>query len=495
MNAIAAAASIATNTFTSAFGTSSSLLSSVDNIIDILLIILNLFNVIVGILPRIVPPYCALYKNFLMKFQYNTVKLIHSVPLITNFVKLSLLIVTIYFAMNANVMNVVVANSDDNASYNNSDINMIYLCRALVSGCTLLCTVLLVSLSDALLSLGLDRAMEIEQEIDFKGIINFKPVPKQVAQALMTPINTILQTETHGIENVNNNNNNKDGEQASLFVMNHSLMGLEMAPFVNTLYQEKNVYVRGLADHFHFMSPHGEILRNVFGAVDGTRSNVDCLMENNQNVLVYPGGANEIMKHSDTPKYELLWKQRLGFARMAIKHGYPIIPCAAVGTEDMLNIMADIPVHFVRKNLTCPVVSMNPKNMQKIYFWFGEPISTKQYNGEYMNDAFATEVRDKTKTAVLSGIEAMKVRQQNDPDRYLIHQFANKFQKAKNDFANQVLPRSIFEGTANVSAGREECPPPAAEASSCDITDDDDSLTNSTNEEEKEGVEETKKNL
>ena len=65
-----------------------------------------------------------------------------------------------------------------------------------------------------------------------------------------------------------------------------------------------------------------------------------------------------------------MWKERLGFARMAIKHRYPIIPCAAVGTEDMMETILDIPVEFARKGQYIPIALPNGK-VQKVYFWFG----------------------------------------------------------------------------------------------------------------------------
>ena len=174
-------------------------------------------------------------------------------------------------------------------------------------------------------------------------------------------------------------------------------------------------------------------------------------MSNNQNVLVYPGGGHEILKHSSVPKYELLWKDRLGFARMAIKHGYPIIPCAAVGTEDMLDIMCDIPIDFVRKDLSLPVISLNPKNLQKIYFWFGTPITTSQYNGDYTNDTYAKQVRDQVKAAVEFGIEQMKLKQQNDPNRYYKHQFANKLMSAKRH-ARNLLSSAMISASSTTEA-------------------------------------------
>jgi len=137
-----------------------------------------------------------------------------------------------------------------------------------------------------------------------------------------------------------------------------------------------------------------------------------------------------VLKHSSTPRYELLWKERLGFARLAIKHGYPIIPCAAVGTEDMLDIVMDIPVGFARDNLSVPIAVTSPNKIQKIYFWFGEPIPTEQYNGDCDNDDFAREVRDKCKASVSASIKELQEKQRNDPDRYLMDQYASTLKRA-----------------------------------------------------------------
>ena len=37
----------------------------------------------------------------------------------------------------------------------------------------------------------------------------------------------------------------------------------------------------------------------------------------------------------------LIWKKRLGFARLAIESGYPIVPFAAVGAEEMFHVLLD----------------------------------------------------------------------------------------------------------------------------------------------------------
>ena len=72
----------------------------------------------------------------------------------------------------------------------------------------------------------------------------------------------------------------------------------------------------------------------------GTRDNVRALMRDRQTILVFPGGAREVNKRRGQ-QYQLLWRERIGFARLAIEHRYPIVPFAAVGVDDMLDVIVD----------------------------------------------------------------------------------------------------------------------------------------------------------
>jgi len=64
------------------------------------------------------------------------------------------------------------------------------------------------------------------------------------------------------------------------------------------------------------------------------------------------------------------------------RNRYPILPCACVGTEDMLDILFDLPLSFLKG--ISPVSALPvaaPNSLQKIYFWFGKPIPTEKYQG------------------------------------------------------------------------------------------------------------------
>lgn len=278
---------------------------------------------------------------------------------------------------------------------------------------TLLLNVIVMRMCDLLRKLGPDRVMELEHEVEEHDIRHFAQPSRTVIEAILRPILAVVQVESVGLENV-------PRDYPCLWVQNHSLLGLEMAPFFGTVYKETGVFLRGLGHHFHFTGPQGSILRRL-GVVDGTRRNTEVLMQLRKNILVYPGGADEIFKTKDTERYALLWKERLGFARLAIKHRYPIFPCACVGVEDMLNHVAD-----TRKMSTygtgLPIVTTTPGRLQKIYFWFGKPIPTEQYAGDHENSDFARELRDKVKEAIEAGIREMQAKQEADPDRYYVDQ-------------------------------------------------------------------------
>jgi hypothetical protein len=153
-------------------------------------------------------------------------------------------------------------------------------------------------------------------------------------------------------------------------------------------------------------------------------------MEAGESVLVYPGGAHEIMKPSTCPNYSLtFWKERLGFVRYAIKNRYDIIPMACVGAEELIDVAFDVDASFIRKDLQIPIPSFPPRlsKMQKMYFWIGRRISTDIDEGRtsYLDDDICRTFRDRTRTALLDGIEFLQQRQAHDPDRFWTQRISN----------------------------------------------------------------------
>jgi 1-acyl-sn-glycerol-3-phosphate acyltransferase len=198
------------------------------------------------------------------------------------------------------------------------------------------------------------------------------------------------------------------------------------------LWTRRRIVVRGLGDHGHYAIPVWRDLLTMAGMVRGTRENVRVLMRGGQNVLVFPGGADEVFKGRGQD-YQLMWKERLGFARLAIEFGYPIVPFAAVGAEEMLRVVVDdqtpvaaqisavmrrlvgVPLPPVARGIGPTVV---PKP-ERLYFYFGHPVDTARYHAAAEDDTAAREVRDRIKDRVDRQIAGLLAVRAQDPGRRL----------------------------------------------------------------------------
>ena len=227
-----------------------------------------------------------------------------------------------------------------------------------------------------------------------------------------------------------------DLEKPALWVGNHTLFGLTDAPLmVEHLYTQYGVMLRGLGDRGHFDVPWwGDMLvRN--GMVLGTPENCAALMKAGQHVLVFPGGGREVMRRKGEA-YRLVWKQRTGFARLAIEHGYDIIPFGSVGPDEAYDILLDAndvmstPLWqwLVRRygvdaktrggDMIPPLVrGLGPTLIprpQRYYFGFGQRISTRRLKGRVGNPKTLWTLREKVARAVETQIERLLVYREED---------------------------------------------------------------------------------
>ncbi len=243
--------------------------------------------------------------------------------------------------------------------------------------------------------------------------------------SLLEPYRRITQPKFYGIGNIPG-----DG---SLLVGNHTIYGFLDLPFMMAeVWKRRRIAIRGLGEHAHYKVPVWRDLLGECGMVRGTRDNVRALMRDHQTILVFPGGAREVNKRRGQ-QYQLLWGERMGFARLAIEQGYPIVPVAAVGADDMLDVIVDQTTPLYGQLATAyekvmgfptpPVVRgvglTGIPRPERLYFWFGEPIDTTRFAGQN-DDTAARAVRDETKQAVLAGIQFLRDERDKDPDRDLV---------------------------------------------------------------------------
>ena len=252
------------------------------------------------------------------------------------------------------------------------------------------------------------------------------PANIKVALRLVEPLRQLIRPKVYGIDNVS--------ERRALLVGNHTVLGVLDLPLMCAELWERGRIVRALGDHAQFKVPGWRDMLKILGVVEGSRANCAELMRRGELIMVFPGGGREVAKRKGE-RYTLVWKNRMGFARMAIQYGYPIIPFASVGADDAVDIVMnpDNPLLtperlFVEKVLGSPDswplwrgIGPTPiPRPERQYYWFGEPIDTTAVSGRQDDDAAVRKVRDRTKVAVEHGIQVMLEERQHDKKRSLV---------------------------------------------------------------------------
>jgi 1-acyl-sn-glycerol-3-phosphate acyltransferase len=253
------------------------------------------------------------------------------------------------------------------------------------------------------------------------------------------PWRLITAPKLYGLRNI-------PDERALLFVGNHTLMGLLDAPMLFAeLLARRGIFLHGLGDHVHFTIPIWRDLLRRFGVVDGSRENCAALMRAGESVLVFPGGGREVAKRKGE-KYQLMWKERIGFARLAIQHSYPIVPFASVGAEEAWDILIDAndimatPVGRLidrlgwRTDVLLPIVrGIGPTPLprpERLYFRFMPPIDTRAYRGRHHSRRACFALREEVKVAIECGIQDLLRRRDKDPQRELLPRLIGQLEKA-----------------------------------------------------------------
>jgi 1-acyl-sn-glycerol-3-phosphate acyltransferase len=227
---------------------------------------------------------------------------------------------------------------------------------------------------------------------------------------------------------------NKAGNLKSkkiIFVANHQLFAMDCFGLWNAIINGTQIYPRGLVDRFHYYLPVWDRIVMAMGGILADKEQCVRAMDNNLPLLVFPGGANEGFRSGDRPPYSLHWGNRKGFARLAARKGYTIVPISSIGIDDNFKILYHIPMYRLFKllgdnrpsNFTVPIFVWNPFAMQRQYVLIGEPIPADglaDFGACEEEDIYIEQVREKSKLAIEAGFESLKRFREADKSRYLL---------------------------------------------------------------------------
>ncbi|MBT8451920.1 MAG: acyltransferase family protein [Deltaproteobacteria bacterium] len=136
-----------------------------------------------------------------------------------------------------------------------------------------------------------------------------------------------FQPTVEGLENI-------PREQGALIVTNHGHFGIDLPVLLRLILEGTGRIVRSLGDRVVFALPVFRDLAHSMGAIEGEPEATVQLLQDDQLVLVYPGGAKEALSGPEDA-YRLQWESSHGFIRTALRAQKPIIPIAGLGNEEL----------------------------------------------------------------------------------------------------------------------------------------------------------------
>ncbi len=183
------------------------------------------------------------------------------------------------------------------------------------------------------------RLAELPTQLNEYGFDRFGADPR-FGLSLSLPMALLyrywLRVETRGIENVPEGRVLLIGNHAgNTFAYDGAMLAMAML-----LEARPPRLVRGMAEYYLPQLPFFGVLMHRMGSVVGTRENCVQLLENEEAVMVFPEGARGFVKP---------WRQRyqlqrfgLGFMRLALETGTPIVPVGIVGSEEQSPCLFDV---------------------------------------------------------------------------------------------------------------------------------------------------------
>ena len=183
----------------------------------------------------------------------------------------------------------------------------------------------------------------------------------------------------------------------ALLVANHAF-GWDIAFAMNAIERATGRAVFVLGEHLWWKVPVLRDLASACGNVDGTPENADRLLSGDELVLVLPGGLRESMKPREL-RYRLLWGGRYGFVRAAIRNRAPLVPLAAIGADDVFDLVGNAFsrgrrfVPWLGLPLPRPSFGLPIPHRVHLRYVIGEPIETGFAESAAADDLAVRSVR------------------------------------------------------------------------------------------------------
>jgi 1-acyl-sn-glycerol-3-phosphate acyltransferase len=272
------------------------------------------------------------------------------------------------------------------------------------------------------------------QPIDIDAVMNHPPRVQRLRGVLqrihdgIAPLIDVTRPYVSGLDTL-------PADGRFLLVGNHTqFVGGEVLLVPHFVRRAIGTRVRPLADRRFAQRPgFAYDVVTAYGGVVGAPETARELMRHNETILVFPGGGREIAKFKGE-EYQLNWRGRSGFARIAVENDYPIVPVGLVGGDDVFKSLVTRDSALGRLSTTISTRLSGEPDMamplmrgigptfiprpQRMYLGFGEPIDTKKprnVSTEKWVESIKTDTQESLE-AILAQLLAVRA---DDPFREL----------------------------------------------------------------------------
>jgi 1-acyl-sn-glycerol-3-phosphate acyltransferase len=274
----------------------------------------------------------------------------------------------------------------------------------------------------------------VNQPIDIDAVMNHPRRVQRLRGVLervhdgIAPLIDISRPYVSGLETL-------PADGRFLLVGNHTqFVGGEVLLVPHFVRRAIGARVRPLADRRFAQQPgFGHDVMTAYGGVVGAPETARELMRHNETILVFPGGGREIAKFKGE-EYQLNWRGRSGFARIAVENDYPIVPVGLVGGDDVYKSLVTRDSALGRLTQTISTRLTGDADMampllrgvgptfiprpQRMYLQFGEPIETTKPQDVATED-WVESVRAHTQRSLEAILACLLAVRAGDPFRGL----------------------------------------------------------------------------
>ena len=187
-----------------------------------------------------------------------------------------------------------------------------------------------------------------------------------------------------------------------MVLLNHSFATYDVILLGGAIYLQTGRMPYALGDSNLFTLPFVKNLTPKINIVEAGHANGERLLNDGELVCIAPGGMREALRPSHE-RYQIVWKKRRGFAKLAVKTGAQVILAACPKADEIFDIYPSFLTRLAYKKLKLPFVlakglgpTFIPKPVKLVHYLSKPLVPPKKNPGqddfEQRVEAFHTQV-------------------------------------------------------------------------------------------------------